>query len=152
MIDKERITKLTEEALAGTDLFITAVTVKPGNKIMVFLDGDNGVSIDDCIKVSKHIESNFDRDKEDFELDVSSHGLNSPLVLPRQFANNTGKEIVVVMKDGMKHTGIIKTVSETGFSIEPVSGKKKKQELTEPIILQIDYLDTKEVKIHITFK
>ena len=74
ILNNDLITKLVLEAIQGTDLFITEVKVKKGNTILVFLDGDNGVSIDSCIQVSRFVEKHLDRDKVDFELNVSSFG------------------------------------------------------------------------------
>ena len=72
MISKDEVTQWVLEAIQDTDLFITEVKVKKGNVIYVFLDGDHGVSVDACSKVSRYVENKLDRTKDDFELNVSS--------------------------------------------------------------------------------
>jgi ribosome maturation factor RimP len=147
MISKDKVTLLVQNAIKGTDMFITALNIKSGNCIMVFLDGDQGVSIEDCIRVSKAVESGLNRDQEDFELTVSSHGLTSPLVLPRQYTNNTGKEISVLMVNGEKHSGTIVSVSELGIVLLPLARKKQ---AVEPMF--IEYTQIKQAKLNISFK
>ena len=152
MIEKEKIEKIVSDCLEGTSMFVTAITIKAGNNIMVFLDGDSGVSISDCVKVSRHIESSLNRDEEDFELHVSSHGLTSPLVLPRQFKNHTGKTVTVLFKSGIKKTGILVSSTEEGFLFSETDKKKKKKKediVAEPETIQ--YEETKEVKLNISF-
>jgi len=147
MISKDKITLLVEKAIEGTDMFITAITIKSGNGIMVFIDGDHGVTIDDCVVVSKSVEAGLNRDEEDFELTVSSHGLTSPLVLPRQYTNNIGKGIVVLMANGEKYSGTIESVSEESFVLKPVARKKQSD---EP--MTIEYSQIKQAKLNISFK
>jgi len=72
ILNNDLITKLISEAIQDTDLFITEVKVKKGNTILVFLDGDKGVSVDNCIQVSRYVEKHLDRDKVDFETKTSS--------------------------------------------------------------------------------
>ena len=81
MIQQQVIIDLVNKATQGTELFLVEAKVTPANKILVFLDSEKGVTIDDCSKISRYIESNLNRDVEDFELNVSSFGLNQPLKL-----------------------------------------------------------------------
>jgi ribosome maturation factor RimP len=85
MVEKTNILELVEEHLKGTDKFPVEVQIKGNNIITVIIDGDTGVTIDDCIRLSKHIESKLDRDTEDFELRVSSFGADKPLKMKRQY-------------------------------------------------------------------
>ena len=78
MIDKQLLKDTVEEAIAGTRLFLVDIAVKPGNNIIVELDSVDGIDIDSCVAVTKKIESVFDRDVEDYELEVGSAGLTSP--------------------------------------------------------------------------
>jgi Uncharacterized protein conserved in bacteria len=131
MIMPDKIIRLTEDVLTG-DQFIVSVEVSPTNVIMVTLDSEKGISIDDCIKISRHIENNLDREEEDFELQVSSSGLGQPLKVFRQYVKNTGKEVEVIHKNGEKKKGILKNVYETSFELEyeekeKVEGQKRKQ-------------------------
>ncbi|MGE4587701.1 MAG: ribosome assembly cofactor RimP [Mangrovibacterium sp.] len=153
MIDKNSIRKLTEEKLEEGQ-FVVEIEVSQSNQISVILDGDKGISIDDCIRISRHIEGNLDRDAEDFELQVSSAGLGQPFRLRRQFFKNLGGEVEVVLTGGQKEKGILKRVGETCFELEvnameKVEGKKKKQAVSR--ILQIPYEGAKTVKNSIIF-
>lgn len=151
MIDRDFIYSIVSKAIEGSSMFITSVTVKPGNRILVFLDGDEGVGIDECVSVSRFVEASLNRDKEDFELNVSSHGLTSPLTVPRQFLKNIGKEVNVTMPDGKKITGMMIFADSQGFSLNPSANKKKKIASEEMNEIHLKYNEVKEVKISITF-
>ena len=134
MITPDKIILLTEAVLSG-DQFIVGIEVSPANVIMVTLDSETGITIDDCIKISRHIENNLDREEEDFELQVSSSGLGQPLKVFRQYLKNIGKEVEVVNKNGEKRKGILKSVFDGGFELEyevkeKVDGQKRKQIVT----------------------
>lgn len=151
MIEKEYIEELVNKSLEGTSLFLTSVSVKSGNKIMVFIDGDQGVGIDECTNLSRFIESSLNRDVEDFELNVSSHGLTSPLVMPRQFVKNTGRKVTVLMPDGKKHSGTILSAFDDHFIIQPDLKKKEKSNTAQTESVRFEYSEVKEVKINISF-
>lgn len=107
MIDKELIANKVAETIAGTDQFIVSIQVKPGNIIEIVLDSDTNMSIDDCVKVSRAVESSLDRENEDFELSVFSAGLSEPLQIERQYKKHLGKEIEVILKSGIKLIGTL---------------------------------------------
>jgi len=152
MIEKKLIEELVSKSIEGTTMFITAMNVKPGNKIMVFIDGDQSVSIEDCVKISRFVESSLDREKEDFELHVSSHGLTSPLTMPRQYVKNIGKEITILMHDGIKISGTIISADETSFVFEKEKNKKTGKAVESAEITKLEYSEIKEVKLKISFK
>lgn len=83
MIAKEQIISLAEEALKDTDRYVVDVTVSSDNVIEVYIDSDTSVTIDDCVEASRYIEEHLDRDAEDFELSVSSAGIDEPLLVVR---------------------------------------------------------------------
>lgn len=153
MIDKGKIIKLIEEKLTE-DQFIVEVEVSPANQISVQIDSEKGISIDDCVAISRQIEGNLDREEEDFELQVSSAGLGQPFKVLRQYTKNIEQEIEVVLKDGQKIAGILKAVQETSFDLETskkekVEGKKKKELVTR--VHTIAFEDAKTVKNIIKF-
>ena len=153
MISKQKIADLIEEKLVGTDKFLVELSVSATNQIIVYIDGDHGVTISDCVSVSRHIESNLDRETEDFELDVSSAGLDLGLRNKRQYQKNTGREIEVKFLDGSKIKGVLKNVEDDFFQIEmPAPKKKKKAETEEDLIKNIEFKEIKETKVVITFK
>ena len=89
---REKVKSLLEKALAEDEsLFLIDFEITPSNTIYVVLDGDKGVSLQDCIKISRAIEHNLDREETDFSLEVTSAGATSAIVLPRQYKKNIGR-------------------------------------------------------------
>ena len=100
MIDKVGILDLVCGFLEGTDKFLVDLHISKDNRINVSIDGDNGINIDDCIELSRYIESHLDREVEDFELNVASAGLDTPLKLLRQYKKNVGRSLRVELMTG----------------------------------------------------
>ena len=130
MIDKQLLTETVESAIQGTSMFIVDIKVSADNNIVVELDSDESMDVDTCAEITRIIEEKFDREVEDYELEVGSAGLTSPFKVKRQWKKNIGNEIEVFTRDGKKLTGILVEVSEDTFTIEyPVKvkeeGKKK---------------------------
>lgn len=148
-MDKDLIVKLAEEKLEGSDRFIVDIQVKTGNVINVTIDSDSSISIDDCIKISRNIEFNLDRETEDFSLNVSSAGLDQPFKLLRQYQKYIGKEVSVLLNTGKKVKGNLLTVNDEKLSIEIPANKKKKTEKSEAEFLLEEIKETKSV---ISFK
>jgi ribosome maturation factor RimP len=118
MIDKGRIEKLVKDYIIGTKLFLVAVKVNTSNRITVLVDRNEGITIDECAELHRHIEKNLDRNFEDFELQVSSPGLDMPYLVIEQYYKNEGRKVAVVDNDGLKYTGIMKNVTKGGFDLE----------------------------------
>jgi ribosome maturation factor RimP len=153
MIDRSKITQLIEDELTE-DQFIVEIDVTPSNQIQVTLDGENGITIDHCVQISRLVEGSLDREEEDFELQVSSSGLGQPLKIRRQFVKNLNQEMEVVLKTGEKLEGILKTVDQDGFELEStkrerIEGHKKKQLITR--VHRIAFDEAKTVKNIIKF-
>jgi ribosome maturation factor RimP len=155
MISDKYIQTLIDEKLANSDVFLVEFRVKTDNKIRVFIDSERGVTIEDCIALSRHIEGSLDREKEDFALDVSSAGLDLPLRIPRQFKKNIGREVHVVMNDGAEINGKIVDATDETFSVIPKVKQKKKStkemEIEPQQPVSINYTDQKNTKIILTF-
>ncbi len=151
MITDTKLIKLIEGYLKKGDTFLVDVVVKPGNQISVFIDGDHGVTIDDCKELSHFLNESLDRDTEDFDLTVSSAGADRPLKLPRQFRKNIGKTLDVVTKTGDKISGIVINATDTGIELELPPPKKSKKE-QEIKIMSLQLSDIKTAKEVITFK
>lgn len=151
MITEAQITTLVEEKNAGTDRFIVAVRVLSGNRIRVFIDALGGVTVRDCVQVSRHIEGSLDREQEDFELEVSTPGLTEPLTHPLQYLKNIGRQLSIVAVDGTKWKGEVLSATQQDVTIQPEAKKKpKKDELPlEPVTIQL--LQIKEAKTVISF-
>ncbi|MCK5855883.1 MAG: ribosome assembly cofactor RimP [Bacteroidales bacterium] len=151
MISKKRVVELIEERIEGTDIFIVNVDISTGNKILITLDADQGLSIEKCMSVSRNVEHNLDREEEDFSLEVASSGLNNPLLLPRQFEKYIGKKIVVQTNDMDKLEGILLAFDDKSLDLELELSKKQKKAKVEPK-MNISFDEIKETKAAIRFK
>jgi ribosome maturation factor RimP len=126
MIRKEEIEKKLENFfVTRPDLFVVEVNVTPENDIYIYLDGDKGVSIDDCVAVSTYLQNQLPAE-ENFSLQVSSWGIETPLKLHRQYVKNIGKQVRVLMNDGTRYEGQLVAVKDSYFIIEMVRGMKVK--------------------------
>lgn len=128
MIEKKKIEGLVKEYIKGTGLFLVGVKVSSANKVVVLADKNEGITIDECVALHRYIESGLDRDKEDFELQVSSPGLDTPFQVTEQYLKNEGKKVEVTDIEGTKYSGKLKNVTEGGFELETeikVKGRKK---------------------------
>lgn len=151
MIDKSLVSQLVEERLDDPSLFCVSIDISIGNKIKIVLDGDEGVSIEKCISVSRNVEHNLDREVEDFSLEVTSFGLDHPLVLQRQYIKYINRNIEVLMEDSSKIKGKLLTYEPEKITIELVLTKKQVKEGVEAL-KEINFQDIKEVKPLISFK
>jgi ribosome maturation factor RimP len=158
MINKKKIEELAQERIdeLNRDLFIVDITISPANAIQVEIDSAVGnVAIEDCISVSRNIEHNLDREEQDFELQVSSPGLDRPFRVVQQYKKNVGREVKLTPINGTKIEGLLKSANDEGVVIETESkerleGKKKKVTVVEEY--SFNYDEIKETKIIITFK
>ncbi|MFM2292529.1 MAG: hypothetical protein RIS29_2342 [Bacteroidota bacterium] len=155
MILKEAIYQVVEAYLDSSDYYLVDVKVSADNSISVEIDSFDGVSIDFCIELSRHIESQFDREVEDYELQVSSAGLTEPFKVVKQYEKNLGNEVEVLTKAGKKLTGILADANEAGFVLEiektvKPEGAKRKMTVVEK--LTFTYEEIKHTKYIIRFK
>jgi len=128
MIDKTKIEKLVKDYINGTKLFLVAVKVNSSNRITVLADRNEGITIDECAGLHRYLEKNLDRNAEDFELQVSSPGLDMPFLVIEQYYKNEGRKVAVVDNEGLKYTGVMKNVTRGGFDLETeikLKGKAK---------------------------
>jgi ribosome maturation factor RimP len=154
LINKEQIEQLAAGHLKGTPLYVTGIRIGADNHIHVFIDGDNGVTIADCVELSRHIEKSLDRDQEDFSLDVSSHGAATPLVMPRQYTRHIGRGFEIKLLDGSKAEGSLVACNDEEIQLEyPVRENKPlgKGKVTVMKQQSIKYNQIKESKIKLKF-
>ena len=154
MITAEQVKGLIEDKLVEKDCFVVELEIASGNQINLEVDGLNGFSIQDCIEFSRAVENNLDREVEDFELHVSSPGLDKPLRVIQQYQKNVGRDVKVVLKEGNVVKGELKKVDETGIMVEysykeKIEGKKKKQTIVKEEEIQFDNI--KETTLIISF-
>lgn len=151
---KEKVQALLEEGLAShPSLFLIDFSISSDNKISVVIDGDHGVTLQDCIDVSRSIEHNLDREEQDFSLEVASAGATSPLKLPRQYKKNVGRKLEVHTEDG-KIEGILTSVNEDTIVLEWKAREPKKVGKGKETVekkAEISYSEIKKAVVIITF-
>jgi ribosome maturation factor RimP len=150
MIDRTQIEKSVREYIRNTDLFLVAVRVSSSNKITILADTKEGITIDECAGLHRHIEKGLDRNMEDFELQVSSPGLDMPFGVIEQFYKNEGQKVAVLDNEGLKYTGILKNVTTGGFDLETETKVKGKAKEIKDIPFNFDQI--KSTKIVLTIK
>jgi ribosome maturation factor RimP len=155
MIDRKTVEDIVNRFTERTNYFLTGVEVKPGNEIVVEIDCDDAASIDDCVLLSKQIEAELDRDREDFSLEVGTAGIGSPFRCQRQYRKNIGNEVEVLTTDGRKLTGVLREVADDGCTIEVErmvrpEGAKRKTRIVEN--LDLKYSEIKKANYLIRFK
>lgn len=147
MIEKETIEARLSEILKGTGIFLVEVKVDNNNKIRVHVDRNEGINIDECVRVSRALEEKLDRDREDFALEVSSPGLDAPFKVPEQYKKSIGKMVSVQCNDGSKILGVLKDANSDRILLELYSGKKG----GDPEQQQVAVNEIKSTRIHIQF-
>ncbi len=152
---REEVTKLLNNALANNEhLFLIDLDVAEGNQIRVVLDGDKGVTVEDCIAVSREIEHNLDREENDFSLEVMSAGVSEPLTLPRQFVKNLGRNLKIRTKAGETVEGELIKASEDSCILTWSAREPKpigKGKVTVQKEAEFQYNEIAEAKVMIIF-
>jgi ribosome maturation factor RimP len=132
--------------------FLVDIRIKPTNNVRVYIDGDQGISIEKCVQYNRALYKKLEESglfpSGDFSLEVSSPGLDEPLKLLRQYKKNIGRRVELVLQDGSKKEGRMLEVSEDGIIIEEVKGKNKKKEVINHTFL---FDNIKTTKIQIVF-
>ena len=136
------------------DLFLVDLKFSAADDITVILDGDDGVTLQDCLDASRAIEFNMDREEHDFSLQVMSAGLSEPLESPRQFRKNIGRELDILLNDSEKITGELVKVDEEKITLvlkyrKPKDVGKGKVDVVEE--KEIPYSDIKKALVTIKF-
>jgi ribosome maturation factor RimP len=154
MAFKEKVEALVGKALAQRpSLFLTDLKITDAGKITVAIDGDNGVTLQDCIDVSRAIEHNLDREEQDFALEVASVGVGSPLKLVRQFKKNVGRTLIVKLADE-KIEAQLTAANDDFITMEWEAREPKKVGKGKETVQkkrEIPYGDIKEAIVTITF-
>ncbi|NCC09162.1 MAG: ribosome assembly cofactor RimP [Bacteroidia bacterium] len=155
MIEKRTVCQIVEEWLEGKDYFLVEVTVSPDDKIVVEIDHAEGVWIEDCVELSRYMESKLNREEEDYELEVGSAGIGQPFKVLQQYYNHLGLDVEVLVKDGRKLVGVLKEANEENFTLT-VQKKVKLEGDKRPKLVDEDevftYEQIKYTKYLISFK
>lgn len=136
-------------------MFLVDVTVNERNVINIFVDSYEGLTIEQCVNISRHIEHSFDREEEDFELQVSSPGLSEKFKVKEQYIKYVGRAIDVATVSATELEGVILSATDEGIILETssrelVDGHKKKQLVVKQHHLKYD--EIKSAKAVISFK
>lgn len=155
MIEKSLVTAIVEDWLTGKEYFLVDVTISPDNRIVVEIDHVEGVWIEDCVELSRHIESKLNREEADYELEVGSAGIGQPFKVLQQYYNHIDQEVEILTKDGRKLTGVLKDADEEKFVVG-VQKKVRQEGSKRPKLLEEDetftYDQIKYTKYLISFK
>ncbi|WP_281337110.1 ribosome assembly cofactor RimP [Flavobacterium eburneipallidum] len=154
MTFKDKVNDLLTQVLQDKpSIFLIDLTITDSFKIIVNIDGDNGVALQDCIDVSRGIENNLDREEQDFSLEVASVGVGSPLKLVRQYKKNVGRTLIVKLETQTIEAELIE--ANDNFIIlswqarEPKKVGKGKETVQKT--LEIPYGDIKEAIVTVIF-
>jgi len=150
MIEKQKIEELFEEHAKGSGLFLVSVKVSNSNRIIILADKNDGITIDECAAIHRYIENGLDRVKEDFELQVSSPGLDAPFTVIEQYYKNENRKVEVVDNDGSKYTGRLKNVTNGGFELE--TELKTKGQTIELKDISFNFEQIKSTRVILTIK
>lgn len=152
---EEKVNVLLEEFLqTRADLFLISCKVSQTNKIEVTIDGDEGVSVQDCLDCSRAIENNLDREEEDFELSVYSYGVTNPLLYPRQYVKNKGRDLQIITIENRELNGTIVDADEEKVVLTWKERRAKevgKGKVTIEVKEEIFYSNIKRATINIKF-
>lgn len=154
MSEKE-IMSVLEGELAETGIYVLSLEIKPGNDIRLTVDGETRLSVMDCVKVNRIIEAHFDRDVEDYKLQVTSPGADQPLTDKRQYKKNTGRNLLITKSDGTQSEGKLTECMEDRIVVLEMKkyipeGKKTAKAMEE--LSEIPFSVIKEAKVIISFK
>lgn len=150
MIDKDLIRQTIEEKLASTDCFLVSLSISGDNQIMVEIDSETSVDLDFCVELTRYIEQHFDRDAEDYSLEIGSYSITKPFVDRRQYRKNIGRKVEVLTEESRKIRGTLVAVDNDGFTLEIeekelLEGKKRKKLVKKEITLL--YNSVKQTKL-----
>lgn len=155
MIQESVVRELIEETIKDTEIFLVDLKISGGNKINVLVDAIGGLPITDCIKVSRGIEHNLDREVEDFSLDVSSPGLDKPFKVFKQYEKNIGRSIQITLIDEGVLDAKIVSVNDPKIELEAeqvITKSDALEEIKKGDKIGLSHNDIKESKINISFK
>lgn len=150
---KERVKEWVEKKLSTEKGYFLVDIKMPGAATMqVFVDGDQGITIDKCAEISRYIEKELDSEKllgENYTLEVSSPGMGNPFKVFRQYQRSVGKEVSVIKKDGIRIDGVLSNVDEEKIVVETIKKLKKKE--TEIRVYEISFSEIKKTMLNINF-
>ncbi len=150
MINKETIKGQVKEYINGTGLFLVDVRLSSTGRLTILIDRHEGVTIDDCASLSRWINQKIGEEAGNYELNVSSPGLDMPFLVIEQYRKNEGRIVDVEDLEGNRQKGLLINVTSGGFDLQ--TEKKQKGKASEITVSHYNYDEVKSVKIVISFK
>jgi ribosome maturation factor RimP len=154
-MDKIKIKNLVNNAIEeNSSLFLIELNFLPDNKILVVVDGDKGISLKECVRISRAVEHNLDREEEDFSLEVTSPDIAQPLIVKRQYKKNINRTLQVKLINNSKIEGVLKNADETAIDLEWKVREPKpvgKGKITVVKNKTIPFKDILEAKVKLLF-
>lgn len=151
MIEQKKIEELIQNKTANSDMFLVEVKVDNTNNISVTIDTPQGLSIDQCVEINRYIEENFDRETEDYSLEVSSPGIGQPFKVYQQYIKTINKPVELLFNSGTKIKGTLKAATQIDITIEyetkekPEGAKRPKKVIKTEVFKLEDIKTTKEI-------
>ncbi len=153
-MNQDRVKQLLEEALSENEsLFLIDLKFLPNNKIQVIVDGDSGIPLSECVRISRNIEHNLDREEEDFSLEVTSPDISHPLKVKRQYNKNLNR-IVKVKTEAQEFEGTLSEVKDDSIVLKWKAREPKpigKGKHTVEKMVEVTFEEIKEAKVKIIF-
>ena len=146
MITKEQILEIIQNQVEEDGFFVVDVKVRAGNRILVCVDGAQGITIESIKKISRLIEGSFDREVEDFELEVSSPGIGQPFKVLQQYIKNRGKQVEVTVAANNVVQGVLEVVEPDFFTIKVEKMEKREGEKKKSLHVEMQTYNYKDVK------
>ena len=152
MISKKIVRDIVLSVIHETAIFVVDVKVDGANKISVEVDKPEGITIEECVKISRAIESGLNRETEDYELEVSSPGLTEPFKVMEQYLKNYGRQVDVVKRDGQKLSGLLQHADEEEIVLETKTkiretGQKRTKTVMQTVTIKLSDVKTTKSKI-----
>ena len=151
---EEKVRELVNEKIADKeDLFLVDVKMLPNNKLIIHVDGDQGISIQECVDISRHVGFHLEEEntiEQAYNLEVSSPGVGEPLKLKRQYLKNIGRNLEIKLKEGQKKEGKLIEVTSTGLLIEEIVKQKGKKATTAETEISLN--EILETTVLVSFK
>jgi len=151
---EKRVKELVEEKIADKpNLFLVDIKMHSNGKLMILVDGDNGIGIDDCVAISRHVGFHLEEEsviETAYNLEVSSPGVDTPLTMIRQYVKNIGRNLAIKMADGSKREGKLSGLTEDAIVIEEKIKKTGKKAAVQESVIPINQIT--ETKVLISFK
>jgi ribosome maturation factor RimP len=151
---EKRVIELVEEKIADRDdLFLVKVNLASTGQLSILIDGDNGITIEDCVAISRHVGFHLEEEsviETAYNLEVSSPGIDTPLVLERQYVKNIGRNVSVKLETNEKREGKLLAYNQDGIVIEEMIKEKGKKAEQQESLIPFDQI--KETKVLISFK